>query len=81
MMDYASRLGAMAGGQGQTLPMGTAQTLAGDYAQFLTGAARQQGPGPGKFGLALRENAAVTPEQRSILEMIVAFYNAAGRAS
>jgi len=71
MMDYAARLGGMTADQ--NLPQGTAQALTGDYAQFLTGAGGQP-QGQGGYQLSA-DNAMVTPEQKSILDMMLGIYN------
>lgn len=72
MMDYASRLGAA----GQTLNPGTAQTLAGDYAGLLTGAGG--GSNPGQFQIAMAPGAQVTPDQQSILDVMLGLFNNPG---
>ena len=74
-MDYAARLSAA----GQTLDPTTAETLAGQYAAYLTGLGQPQGGGGG-FKLSAA-NANVTPDQQSILDAIVAMYNSAPRVS
>lgn len=74
MMNYAARLSAA----GQTLAPNTAETLAGQYASYLTGLGQPQGGGGFKLSAA---NANVTPDQQSILDAIVAMYNSAPRVS
>lgn len=79
MMDYASRLNAIDTGSRSIAP-GTASALAGDYAAFLPGMDGAD-QGGGGFNLQLAANAPVTPEQRSIIDLMMSAFNNAPRAT
>lgn len=75
-MDYAAKLRAPTASA--AIGPGSAQALAGGYANYLPGMGQQ--PTTGAFKLALPEGASVTPEQRSIIDTLMSVMNNASRA-
>lgn len=84
MQDYASRLRTLPGVDtaSQTIGPGSARALLGPYAASLPGAGEgTQGNGSGNYALRLADNAPLTDEQRSIIEMMMQSMNHAPRVS